>query len=227
MIQDEFFNNKKTIQKKILKEKRIKNIYSEYSQILNDMKSLISSTEAWLCCPNCLQEICAIKSNTPKQTNKKIGEYIIQGSFINDSFKLIKEGKTYKNKALFEKNLEEMGIKKGNYYQNLFCCAREETIIGYVHNDERFIFCKSGLCVRYPDLKIEKVEENDYLNNFENIKKKVEEIIKWKETDDFRKKLECKLCDFTVEKKVGEFKKHLNEKFHKENMEELKKEFLC
>ena len=227
MIQDEFFNNKIKVQKKILKEKSIKNIYSDYSQILNDMKSLISNTEAWLCCPNCFQDICAIKQNTPKQTNANIGEYIIQGSFINNSFKLIEEGKNYKNKELMEKNLEEIGFKKGKNYENLFCCPKEETVIGYVHKNERFIFSKSKLCVRYPNLKMKKVEEEDFMNNFEDIKKKVEEIIKWKESDEFKKSLECRLCDFTVDKKIGEFKKHLHEKFHKKNMEELKKEFLA
>ena len=226
MIQDEFFNNNLKIQKKILKEKRIKNIYYDYSQILNDMKSLISNTEAWLCCPNCFQDICAIKQNTPRQTNANIGEYIIQGSFINNSFKLIEEGKNYKNKEAFEKKLEEINFKKGKNYENLFCCPKEETVIGYVHKDERFIFSKCELCVRYPNLKVEKVEERDFMNNFENIKKKVEEIIKWKESDDFKKSLQCKLCDFVVDKKISEFKKHLHDKFHKKNMEDLKKEFL-
>ena len=47
----------------------------------------------------------------------------------------------------------------------------------------------------------------------------MEEIIKWKESDEFKKSLECRLCDFTVDKKIGEFKKHLHEKFHKKNME--------
>ena len=71
------------------------------------------------------------------------------------------------------------------------------------------------------------VNEDEYVNNFQNILKKVEEILKYKETDEFKKNFTCKLCDFTVEKKIGEFKKHLHDKFHKENMEELKKEFLC
>ena len=227
MIQDEFFYNEIKIQKKIIKEKLIKNIYNDYVKILNDKKSLISNSEAWLCCPNCFQDICAIKKNYPKQTNKNIGEYIIQGSFINNSFKLVEEGKYYKNKEKFLKNLENIGFKKGENYQDLFCCAKEETIIGYVNKEERFIFGKSGLCVRYPNLTIDKVDEKEFENGFENVLKKVEEIIKYKETDEFKKSLECKLCDFVVEKKVGEFKKHLHDKFHKGNMEELKKEFLC
>ena len=227
MIQDEFYNNKAKIQKKIEKEKRIKNIYYEYSKILNDMKSKITSTEAWLVCPNCFQDINGIKKNYPRQTNKQLGEYIIQGSFINSSFKVVENNKEYKNKEQFEKILEEMNFVKGKHYQDLFCCPNGETIIGYVRNKEKYIFKKSNLCVRYPDLKVEKVKESEYVNCFENILKKVEEIIKFKETDEFRKSLECKLCDFTVEKKVGEFKRHLSIKFHNENMEELKKEFLC
>ena len=227
MIQDEFFNNKKKIQKKILKEKRIKNIYNDYLKILNDMKSLIGNTDAWLCCPNCYQDICAIKENSPKQINKNLGIYAIQGSFINTSFKTIEEGKNYRNKENLEKKLNELGFKKGTHYDNLFCCAKEETVIGYVHKEEKYIFSGSNLCVRYPNLTVERVNENEFMSNFENIKKKVEDIIKYKETDEFKHSIKCKLCDFTVEKKLGEFKRHLHEKFHKENMEELKKEFLC
>jgi hypothetical protein len=227
MIQDEFYNNNIKIQKKIAKEKRIKNIYNEYEKILNDMKSLISSTEAWLVCPNCFQDICAIKPNFPKQTNKDRGEYIIQGSFITTSFKLVQNNKEYQNKKEFEKILEENGLIKGVNYEHLFCCPNEETVIGYMVKGQRYIFKKSGLCVRYPDLKMKSVNEDEYVNNFQNILKKVEEILKYKETDEFKKNFTCKLCDFTVEKKIGEFKKHLHDKFHKENMEELKKEFLC
>ena len=227
MIQDEFYNNNIKIQKKIAKERRIKNIYNEYEKILNDMKSLISSTEAWLVCPNCFQDICAIKPNFPKQTNKDRGEYIIQGSFITTSFKLVQNNKEYQNKKEFEKILEENGLIKGVNYEHLFCCPNEETVIGYMVKGQRYIFKKSGLCVRYPDLKMKSVNEDEYVNNFQNILKKVEEILKYKETDEFKKNFTCKLCDFTVEKKIGEFKKHLHDKFHKENMEELKKEFLC
>ena len=226
MIQDEFYNNDKKIQKKIEKEKRIKNIYNEFSKILNDMKSKISSSEAWLVCPKCFQDISAIKDNYPKKTNKEIGEYLIQGSFITTSFKPIEKGKNYSNRAQFEKNMEQVGLKKGKNYDNLFCCANGETIIGYIYNKERYINMKCGLCVRYPDLKVENIDEKEYLNNFENVLKKVEEIKKWKESDDFKKTIECKLCDFTVDKKLSEFKSHLNNKFHKSNMEELKKEFL-
>ena len=226
MIQDEFYNNDKKIQKKIEKEKRIKNIYKEFSKILNDMKSKLTSSEAWLVCPNCFQDISAIKLNYPKQSNKNIGEHLIQGSFINTSFKLIEQEKNYINKEQFEKNMEQIGLKKGKNYENLFCCPNGETIIGYIHNKERYINMKSGLCVRYPDLKVETLDEKEYLNNFENVLKKVEQIMKWKESDDFKKTIECKLCDFTVEKKLSEFKKHLHDKFHKSNMEELKKEFL-
>ena len=47
MIQDEFYINDKKIQKKLTKEKLIKNIYNDYCKILNDMKSRISSTEIY------------------------------------------------------------------------------------------------------------------------------------------------------------------------------------
>ncbi len=47
-----------------------------------------------------------------------------------------------------------------------------------------------------------------------------------KEKEEFKKKICCKLCGFTVSKNIKEFKDHLNTKFHKEKMEEFKKEFI-
>ena len=226
-IQDEFFINDAKIQKKIAKEKRIINLYNDYNKILCDMKSLISSTDAWLVCPYCLRDICWVKNNSPKSTNIDIGEYVVQGSFIKSELKIIEKNNNYSNKEDFEKNLKSIiGLTPGFQYDNLFTCPGGETILGYIRKDERYIYCKSELIVRYPNLKVEKVEENDYLNKFKNIIKKVEEIIKWKESDDFKKHLCCKLCEFNVDKKVNEFKKHLNDKYHKQFMEELKQEFL-
>ena len=225
-IQDEFFINDAKIQKKIAKEKRIYNIYSDYSKILSDMKSLISSTDAWLCCPNCLKDICCVKDNYPKSTNINIGEYLIQGSFIKSELKIIEKNKDYRNKESFEKNLKLSGLIPRVQYDNLFSCPGGETILGYVLKGERYIYYKSELCVRYPNLKVERVNETDFMNKFQNINNKVKDIMKWKESDEFKKNLGCKLCEFTVEKKVNEFKKHLNDKFHKQFMEELKEEFL-
>ena len=225
-IKDEFFYNKIKIQKKIEKEKRMENMYEEYSKILENMKSLIYKPNAWLCCPNCLDGIVEVKTNHPLQKNKDLGEYIIQGSDITDTFKLCKEGKEYKNKELFEKILEENGFKKGINYENLFCCPKGETIIGYVHNKERYIFKKSELLVRYPNNILEEVKEIEYINNFENIIKKAKEIVKYRETEKFKRSIECKLCGFTIEKDLKEFKDHLKDESHEVNMEELKEKFI-
>ena len=155
-----------------------------------------------------------------------MGEYIIQRYDVKNTFKLCKEGKEYKNKKLFEKILEENGFKKGINYENLFCCPKGETIIGYVHNKERYIFKKSELYVRYPNNILEEVKEIEYINNFENIIKKAKEIVKYRETEKFKRSIECKLCGFTIEKDLKEFKDHLKDESHKVNMEELKEKFI-
>jgi hypothetical protein len=47
-----------------------------------------------------------------------------------------------------------------------------------------------------------------------------------KESDDFKKKIFCKLCEFNVKKDLKEFKEHLEDPTHIDKMKELRKEFI-
>ena len=205
------------------REKKINNIYNDYNNIINRMKSLINCKESWLCCPNCFNEICTIKPGLPRTTNKKIGEHIIEGSFINE-LKTYGENKDKVNendKKKFEEQLNKDFIK----FDDLFCCTTGETIIGYIRNKNRYIYYKSNLYVKYPNLSNESVSEEEYKDDFKEINQKTKKIVAQKDTPEFKEQICCKLCDFTIQEYITEFKDHLKTECHKEKMEELKKEF--
>ena len=225
-IVEEYYHNQIKRKKLLNNEKKLSKIYDEYNEVLNRIKSLAFNKEAWLCCPNCDAEICAIKEGSPKMTERKnIGEHIIEGAWITSSLKSFTENKDKIKNEQLEEFKQSLKINKINY-DNLFCCPSGESIIGYIYKDTRYIFCCSKLFVKYPDLNIGIINEEDYKNDFKNIHQKVKQILVEKETDEFKKMICCKLCGFTVEKDLKEFKAHLNKKEHKEKMEELKKEFL-
>ena len=225
-IVEEYYQNKISRKKLLNNEQKLSKIYDEYNEVLNRIKSLAYNKEAWLCCPNCDAEICALKEGSPKMTEKKnIGEHIIEGAWITSSLKSFKENKDKVRKEQIEEFKESLKKNKINY-DDLFCCHSGESIIGYIHKGTRYIYCCSKLFVKYPDLNIGIINEEDYKNDFKNIHKKVKQILIEKETEEFKKMICCKLCDFTVEKELKEFKEHINKKDHKEKMEELKKEFL-
>ena len=131
VLQGEFYYNQSKISKMINKEKQLNKMYDEYNNILNRMKSLIYSKEAWLCCPKCLKDICSIKSDMPKETNKDLGEHIIEGAFISSVLKTLEENKGRVSKEdieQFEGQLKKYHIK----YDGLFCCPSGDNIIGYI-----------------------------------------------------------------------------------------------
>ena len=244
IIQGEYFLNKSQEIKLLNKEKKISNIYQDYNNILDRMKSLIYNKEPWLCCPKCYKDICSIKPDLPKETNKNLGEHIIEGAFMNSTLKTIRENEVKINQEdikSFQNKLKQDNIK----YIDLFCCPSGDNIIGYTkiienennnrrnYNDTeneinygRYIFYRSDLYVKYPNLAIEKVYENDYKDGFKKILEKSRKILIEKESREFKKKICCKLCGFVVEKDFKEFKNHLNTRIHRERMEDLKKEFL-
>ena len=225
-IVEEYYHNSIKKKKLLNNEKKISRIYDEYNEVLNSIKSLAFNKEAWLCCSKCDAEICSIKEGSPKMTEKKnIGEHIIEGAWITSSLKSIKENKDKiqeEQKEEFKGTLKNYNIK----YDDLFCCPYGENIIGYIYDDKRYIYCGSKLFVKYPDLNIGIINEEDYKNDFKTIHQKVKKILIEKETEEFKKMVCCKLCGFTVEKNLKEFKDHICKKEHKEKMEELKKEFL-
>ena len=225
-IMEEYYQSQQKRKKLLNKENNLLKIYDDYNDVLNTIKSLAFNNEAWLCCYCCFSEICAIKQGSPKMTEKKdIGEHIIEGAWITSSLKTVSENKDKIKEdqiAKFKEKLNKNNIK----YNDLFCCPKGETVIGYINKDERFIYYGSKLFVKYPDLNIECVFEEDYRNDFIQIHQKVEKILMEKEKKDFKKMICCKLCDFTVERNIRQFNQHILKKCHRERMEELKKEFL-
>ena len=123
----------------------------------------------------------------------------------------------------FEKKLKEKNIE----FDSLFTCPSRKHIIGYLRKGERYIYYESKLSVKYPDLEYIKIEgHDDFLNQFEEVHKKVEEIQEEKKTDNFKKKIFCKLCEFHVKNDLEEFKEHLDDETHKDKMKELRREFI-
>ena len=126
-------------------------------------------------------------------------------------------------KNQFIKNLNQLNI----IYDNLFTCPSGKHILGYARNGERFIYYGSDLTVKYPDLTYEKItDRNVFINDFESIHQKTEIILQEKNSEDFKKKIFCKLCNFNVVNDLKEFKDHLNDKLHLERLKELRKEFI-
>ena len=247
-IQGEYFFNRSQEIKLLNKEKKILNIYRDYSAILDHMRALIYSSEPWLCCRKCFKDICSIKPDLPKLTNIDLGEYVLEGAFIDSTLKTIQENKDKLNPEdinTFKNQLDKDNIK----YKDLYCCPSGENIIGYIkkiennnynnnywrnknYNTEneirygRYIYYKSDLLVRYPNLTYDIITEDDYKNRFKKVNMKSIKIMEEKKSKEFKNNICCKLCGFVVEKDIKEFKAHLNTKIHRERMEELKKEFL-
>ena len=215
------------------REKRIKNLYNDVVMDLRTKESLAFNSDAWLVCSICCKEICPIREGNPVLTNEKVGEYRIFGPWLKENLKLIfnKNKNKKKKKPLYdedEKNKFIEELKKENIeFDNLYTCPSHKHIIGYVRKDERFIYYDSNLTIKYPDLTYEKIIGHDYfLNNFKDVHKKVEEIMNMKKTDDFKRKIFCKLCGFEVKEDLDEFKEHLDSDIHKDKMKELRKEFI-
>ena len=239
-LQGESIYNNDTKEELNSREKKIKNLYNDVVLDLRKKESLAFNTEAWLVCSICFKEICPIKEGNPSITDENVGEYKLYGPWLKEnlkptSIKLKKrekrEKKDRKIKILFdedEKNQFEEKLKQENIkFDDLFTCPSHKHIIGYMRKDERFIYYESNLTIKYPDLTYEKIIGHDtFLNNFKSVHEKVEEIMKMKETEDFKNKIFCKLCGFNIKEDLNEFKDHLDSDIHKDKMKELRKEFI-
>ena len=236
-IEGEYIYTNSLVQKELCtREKKIKNLYNEVVLDLRRMESLAFSSEPWLVCTSCCQEIVPIKKGNPLMTDPIIGEHKIFHPWYNNYLKLVskknknkdkerKKSPLYdeKEKKQFTDNLESKGIS----YDNLFTCPSGKHIIGYVRKGERFIYYGSDLTVKYPDLTYEKItDKNIYINDFENIHQRTEAILQEKNSDDFKKKIFCKLCNFNIKDDLKEFKEHLTDKLHLERLKDLRKEFI-
>ncbi len=232
-ITGESIYDNKTVEELNAREKKIKNLYNDVVMDLKTKESLAFNSDAWLVCSECCKEICPLRENNPVLTNEKEGDYRIFGPWLKENLKLVipKNKNKKKKKPLYdedEKNKFMEELKKENIeFDNLFTCPSHKHIIGYVRKDERFIYYDSKLIIKYPDLTYEKIFGHEYfLNNFKDVKKKVEEIMNVKKTDDFKKKIFCKLCGFEVKEDLSEFNDHLNSDIHKDKMKDLRKEFI-
>ena len=251
-ISGESIYNNETREELNSREKRIKNLYNDVVMDLRTKESLAFNCEAWLVCSVCCKEICPIKEGNPILTNEKVGEYRIFGPWLKENLKLIFKKNKKKNKIIKnpigdegEKNKKDNNKKKHLYddgekdkfieklrkdnieFEDLFTCPSHKHIIGYARNDERFIYYESELSIKYPDLTYEKITGHDYfLNNFKDVHVKVEKIMEMKNTDDFKNKIFCKLCEFNVKDDLNEFKEHLESETHLDKMKELRKEFI-
>lgn len=235
-IEGEFILNKETREELNIREQNIKDLYNNVVIDLRTKESLAFNSEAWLVCTLCYKEICPIKNENPEPTNEKVGEYRIFGPWLKESLKSIshinKKNKSNKKpkilydeteKENFEKKLREENI----VFNDLFTCPSHKHIIGYIRNNERYIYYGSNLTIKYPDLTYEKIIGHDiFLNKFDDVHKKVEKIQEIKKSNEFKKKIFCKLCEFNVKENLEEFKEHLEDPTHIDKMKELRKEFI-
>ena len=196
------------------------------------MENLSLLKYGYLLCSKCHSEICEIKERYPILTNKKIGEHRIETSWMDDSLKFVynKNKKIEKSMNLenneinlFVEKLKKLNIK----YENLLSCNSGKHIVGYVRDNEKYIYYGSDLTVKYPDMTYEPIiNEETFINDFMDIKKKIDEINEEKKRPEFKNKIFCKLCGFNVKYDLSEFKAHLREKDHEERLKELRREFI-
>ena len=230
---DFIFTDKKTLKEIKSRNFKIQHLYNNFVKDLKRKENLISMKNGYLLCAYCHSEICEItEDNYPILTNKDIGEYNIKSSWMNDNLKLV-----YKKNKKIDKclNLDEEKMKKFMEilqkekitYQNLLCCNSGKHIVGYVRDNEKYIFYGSEITVKYPDLSYEHIKNNEsFMNDFIEIRKKIRIILEEKKRDDFKNNIFCKLCNFYVKNDLSEFKAHLKDKEHEEKMEELRREFI-
>ena len=231
-IESEYiFTDKKTLKELKSRNFKIQNLYHNFVKDLKRMENLINTKNGYLLCSRCRSEICEIKFNYPILTNVNTGEHRIKSSWMNDNLILVynnpkKNEKLYLDENEIYKFVEK--LKKSNIkYENLLSCGTGKHIVGYVRDNEKYIFYGSELIVKYPDLTYEKnIDKDSFSNDFFYIRNKIDEILLEKNEPEFRSKIFCKLCNFYVKKDIEEFKSHLKDKEHEEKMKELRREFI-
>ena len=234
LIEEEFhFGDQDTIKALSTRDYKIKNLYNKFNEEIKKLEKLAITKTAYIVCEKCHAEICKIDSTLPEMTNEGLGEHKIQKSWINDTFKEIYKKKDGVKKKKYESISDEkinrfVDILNENKieYDNILCCSNKRHPIGYKKNGDNFIFHGSQLSVKYPDLTFDVIESKDFKNDFEEIKNKLVYIMKYKTTDEFKSKIFCKLCDFTVKEDLFEFTQHIKSPEHENRLMELRKEFI-
>ena len=232
-IEGEFeFTNKKSLKELYSRNYKIHNLYYDVIKDLRRMENLAYYKCGFLVCGYCNGEICEIKDENLILTNINIGEYKIASSWKNYNLKIVFDKNNQKEKNInynekekdkFVKNLNNLNIK----YENLLACNSGNHIVGYVIKGEKYIYFGSKLAVKYPDLTFEIINDKEcFLNDFKDIKQKVERIMEFKRKDEFKKQIFCKLCNFHIKNDMSEFKTHIISKDHQEKLKELRREFI-
>jgi len=232
-IEEEFyFTDNNTIKELKSRNFKIKNLYNDFLTELDKIHSIAMTKTGYIVCAYCQGEISKLDYETPIMTNRDIGEHKVEKQWINDNLKeiyKIKKNKMKKKYDIDEKKIDEFKAKLKEYnikYDNLLCCIKEQHVVGYTRNKENFIFFGSELGVKYPDLSFELIENKEsFVNDFIEYKTKLKKIIEYKNSDEFKKKIMCKLCNFRVKGEMIEFKKHLESLEHQCRLKELRKEF--
>ena len=233
IIENEYhFTDKKILKELCTRNFKIHNLYFDLVKDLRRMEKLSYLKYGYLICGTCFTEICEVKNENLILANKEIGEYKIESTWMNDNLKPIfnKYGEIEKGinydvnqKEQFVEKLDNLNIE----YNNLLCCNSGKHVIGYMRKGDKFIYFESKLGVLYPDLDYEIIENKDcFMNDFKDIKEKIDKIMKDKETPEFMNKIFCKLCNFYVKNDLTEFKAHLKSKDHQEKLKELRREFI-
>ena len=226
------FTDNKTIKELQSRNFKIQNLYHNVVKDLRNIENLCILKYGYLLCSKCFSEVCEIKKGYPIMTNKEIGEHKIESSWMNDNLKIVfnKNNKTAKgiiceNSEInnFSEKLKKLDIK----FENLLSCKSGKHIVGYIRDNEKYIYFGSELSVKYPDLTYEQnIKQEYFLNDFEDIREKIDNIMYGKTKPEFLKKIFCKLCDFYVKNDVSEFRNHLKDKEHEHKLQELRKEFI-
>ena len=233
-IEEDFrFTDNDTLKELISRNYKIRNLYNDFLTDLDRIEKLTMRSSGSLVCARCKVEVSQLGKDIPIMTRAEIGEHKIEKSWLYDNlkeiYKIKKDGKKKKKYdiddkdiQLFIKKLEENNIK----YDNICCCVNKKHVIGYALNGEKYIFFGSELGVKYADLTYEKIiTKESFINDFTEFKEKSEKIIEYKNTDEFKSKIVCKLCNFSVKEDLLEFDRHLKSNEHKIKLGELRKEF--
>ena len=233
-IEEDFRYTDNNILKELMSRNyKIRNLYNDFLTDLDRIENLTMRNSSSLVCAKCKVEVSQLSKEIPIMTNAKIGEHKIEKSWLFDNlkeiYKIKKDGKKKKRYDIDDNDIELFikKLKENNImYDNICCCTNKRHVIGYAANGEKYIFFGSELGVKYADLTYEKIETKEsFVNDFEEYKKKSEEIIEYKNTQEFKSKIVCKLCNFSVKEDLLEFDRHLKSNEHKIKLGELRKEF--
>ena len=233
-IEEEFhFTDNETLKELSSRNYKIRNLYNDFLSDLERLNKLTIRKSGSLVCGKCKSEISTLSETLPVMTKAEIGEHKIEKTWINETlkeiYKIKKNGKKKKRIDIDDKDIEKFVGKLNENkikYDNVLCCMNQKHVVGYSFNGENFIFYGSEIGVRYPDLSFELIKEKEsFVNDFLEYKRKLRTIIEYKNSDEFKSKIVCKLCHFKVKEELSEFYRHIKSDEHEKKLSEFRKEF--